>query len=127
MDGQAYRRQVRDDLGTLPLVDMLALDDAAFRRFFAATPIKRTGFARFMRNVLIAAGNSADQTLVPQIEACLNHAEPLVRGAAIWALAQLIDPAQWLNWRDRHLSHEPDQDVQAEWLSIPVAERGLQS
>jgi len=124
-DGQAYRRQVREDLATLPLGGMLALDDAAFRRFFASTPIKRTGFARFMRNVLIAAGNSGDQTLVPQIEACLNHAEPLVRGAAVWALAQLIDPAQWQYWRDRHLSHELDQDVQAEWLSISVTERGL--
>jgi DNA polymerase IIIc chi subunit len=40
-------------------------------------------------------------------------------------LAQLIDPAQWQYWRDRHLSHELDQDVQAEWLSISVTERGL--
>jgi len=93
--------------------------------FFASTPIKRTGFTRFMRNVLIAAGNSGDQALVPQVEACLHHGEPLIRGAAVWALAQLIDPAQWQNWRDRFLSHETDQDVQAEWLSISEPERGL--
>lgn len=127
VDGQAYRRQTRDDLAAVPLADMLGLDDAAFRQFFASTPIKRTGFARFMRNVLIAAGNSGDRTLVPQVEACLTHAESLIRGAAIWALAQLIDPAQWQNWRDRYLVHESDQDVRAEWLSISEPERGLLS
>ncbi len=125
VDAQAYRREMREDLSALPLEEMLALDDAAFRLFFASTPIKRTGFTRFMRNVLIAAGNSGDQALVPQVEACLHHGEPLIRGAAVWALAQLIDPAQWQNWRDRSLSHETDQDVQAEWLSISEPERGL--
>lgn len=125
VDGQAYRRQMRDDLATLPLGEMLALDDAAFRQFFASTPIKRTGFARFMRNVLIAAGNSRDSTLVPQVKACLDHAEPLIRGTAIWALAQLLDPQEWHILRERYQSLEPDLTVQAEWLSISDPEQGL--
>ena len=69
-----------------PLAELLLLDDAAFRARFRGTPIKRTGRDRFLRNVLIAAGNSADATLVPLVEAQLEDASPLVRAMAVWAL-----------------------------------------
>ena len=72
-----------------PLAELLQLDDAAFRARFAGTPVKRTGRDRFVRNVLIAAGNSGDATLVPQVEALLGDASPLVRAMAVWALSRL--------------------------------------
>ena len=70
-----------------PLADLLALDDAAFRKMFAGGPVRRAGHERFLRNVLVAAGNSGDGTLLPAVEACLRHDSPLVRGMAVWALA----------------------------------------
>ena len=54
-----------------PLAELLELDDAAFRARFRGTPIKRTGRDRFIRNVLIAAGNSGDPTLVPRVSRML--------------------------------------------------------
>ena len=72
-----------------PLAELLLLDDAAFRARFRGTPIKRTGRDRFLRNVLIAAGNSGDATLVPLVEARLEDASPLVRAMAVWALSRL--------------------------------------
>ena len=72
-----------------PLTELLRLDDAAFRARFRGTPIKRTGRDRFLRNVLIAAGNSGDVTLVPLVEARLDDASPLVRAMAVWALSRL--------------------------------------
>jgi epoxyqueuosine reductase len=126
-DGQAYRRQVRDDLAHLSLHELLQLDDAGFRAFFAATPIKRTGFARFMRNVLIGAGNSGDRSLVPPVRALLNHAEPLIRGAAIWSLASLMEQAEWQALRDASLPLEGDAEVMAEWQMYWQQSGGHQS
>ena len=62
-----------------PLSELLVLDDAAFRARYRGTPIKRTGRDRFMRNVLIAAGNSDDASLAPLVEARLDDPSPLVR------------------------------------------------
>ncbi len=76
-----------------PLRELAALDDAAFRARFAGSPVKRTGRDRFVRNVLIAIGNSGDDGYVPQVREKLADASPLVRDAAEWALAQL-DGAQ---------------------------------
>jgi len=73
------------------LADLLPLEDAAFRERFAGTPIKRTGRDRFIRNVLIAAGNSGDGSLAPAVEALLTDASPLVRAMAVWALHRLTD------------------------------------
>lgn len=115
-EGQAYRRQVRQDLAGLALRDLVLMDDAAFRGFFATTPIKRTGFARFMRNVLIAVGNSGDTSLRPRLIELLGHQEALVRGAAVWALAALTDKSEWQQLCDRHLPYEDDADVRSEWL-----------
>ena len=72
-----------------PLAELLPLDDAAFRARFGGTPIKRTGRDRFLRNVLIAAGNSGDASLLPQVERVLDDASPLVRAMAVWALSRL--------------------------------------
>jgi epoxyqueuosine reductase len=98
-----------------PLAELLGLDDAAFRARFRGTPIKRTGRDRFLRNVLIAAGNSCDATLVPQVEAQLTDASPLVRAMAVWALSRLA-PDRFRAFRASYAAAEPDQAVKIEWL-----------
>ncbi|WP_244500738.1 tRNA epoxyqueuosine(34) reductase QueG [Methyloceanibacter marginalis] len=80
---------VRGEADNPPLAELLTLDDASFRARFRGTPIKRTGRDRFVRNVLIAAGNSRDVSLVPYVEALLSDDSPLVRAMAVWALSRL--------------------------------------
>ncbi len=99
----------------LPLAGMLALDDAAFRKHFAGSPVKRSGRARFVRNCLIAAGNSGDSALLAPVVALLEDASPLVRAMAVWAVRQLAAPNQAGEYRDIHFHAETDVDVRAEW------------
>ena len=97
------------------LATLLALDETGFRAMFAGGPVRRAGHARFLRNVLIAAGNSCDAALVPAVEALLAHDSPLVRGMAVWALRQLVDEVGFDRARQLALSTEDDPDVTAEW------------
>jgi epoxyqueuosine reductase len=105
----------REALTVPKLAELAALDDAAFRAMFSGSPIKRTGRDRFVRNVMIAVGNSGDASLVPVAEARLDDASPLVRGMAVWALSRLLDGAGFARLRDRHLAGEADEQVRAEW------------
>ena len=98
-----------------PLAGLLALDDAAFRKMFAGGPVRRAGHARFLRNVLVAAGNSGDAGLVPAAEALLDHDSPLVRGMAVWALRRLLDEDDCRALRSRYAPHEGDATVLVEW------------
>ena len=70
--------------------NLARLDDAQFRALFTKSPVKRTGRDRFIRNVLIAIGNSGDASLADEAKRLLDDASPLVRGAAVWALARLL-------------------------------------
>ncbi|MFO1187211.1 MAG: tRNA epoxyqueuosine(34) reductase QueG [Alphaproteobacteria bacterium] len=99
------------------LAELANLDDAAFRRMFAGSPIKRIGRARFVRNVLIAIGNSADPSLAAVAEARLEDEAPLVRAAAVWALSRLLDRNIFRTLMNVHLAAERDESVRAEWLS----------
>jgi epoxyqueuosine reductase len=74
-----------------PLAELAALGDAEFREMFRGTPIKRTGRDRFIRNVLIAIGNSGDATLRPSAEALIEDLSPLVSGAAVRAVDKLSE------------------------------------
>jgi epoxyqueuosine reductase len=98
------------------LADLAGLDDAEFRRLFSGSPIKRTGRPRFVRNVLIALGNSGDCSQADRVARLLDDKAPLVRGAAVWALANLA-PERFAEARDRRLALEPDADVRDEWLA----------
>ena len=100
-----------------PLTELLDLDDAAFRARFRGTPIKRTGRDRFLRNVLIAAGNSGDVALLPKIEARLGDASPLVRAMAVWALSRLA-PDRFKVLRASREAAEPDAAVASEWSTL---------
>jgi epoxyqueuosine reductase len=105
----------RMELSELPLARLLALDDIQFRQLFAGTPIKRTGRDRFVRNAAIAAGNSGDTALVQPLVLLLDDASPLVRGAAIWAIAQL-DEVQFSAEKSARLKFESDENVRSEWM-----------
>ncbi len=83
----------RNDLRSPHLEELAALDDAAFRRLFAGSPVKRIGRDRFVRNVLIAIGNSADPQLLASAERLLSDADPVVAEAAAWAAARLREGA----------------------------------
>ncbi len=114
---QAARDQqlaIRPETQGPHLADLLTLDDEAFRKRFAGTPIRRAGHARFMRNVLIAAGNSADATLAPHVGALIDHESPLVRGAAVWALSRLIPQGDLEKLADTH-ARDDDESVREEW------------
>ncbi len=89
----------RSQLTAPKLLEFIALDDGAFRALFAGSPVKRIGRARFIRNVLIAVGNSGDGGFLPAVETLLRDDAPLVRGAAVWALRRLAPPARVENAR----------------------------
>ncbi|MDJ0896794.1 MAG: tRNA epoxyqueuosine(34) reductase QueG [Alphaproteobacteria bacterium] len=105
----------RAELTAPRLADFLGLDDAAFRALFSGSAIKRLGRDRFLRNVLIGLGNAGDPAVAPRIEALLDDASPLVRAMAVWALRRLRPDAELAAIADRHLAHESDPDVRAEW------------
>jgi epoxyqueuosine reductase len=107
----------RDDLTAPLLAELAALDDASFRRKFSGSPVKRTGRDRFVRNVLIAIGNSGDRGLVATIETRLEDASPLVRAMAVWALGRLARATRIEELRARFLPEEADEAVRAEWLA----------
>ena len=99
------------------LADLVRLDDAAFRARFAGTPVKRTGRDRFVRNVLIAVGNSGDAALASDAERLLDDASPLVRGAAVWAFSRLASPEAFDAARRLRLVSEEDATVREEWAA----------
>jgi epoxyqueuosine reductase len=113
--GREARLAQRDDLAAPPLAELARLDDAAFRVRFAGTPIKRTGRDRFVRNVLIAIGNSRRPELAAEAVRLLDDPSPLVRAMAVWALRQLAAPADFATLRAVKAGAEADADVRAEW------------
>jgi epoxyqueuosine reductase len=114
-EAREARFHARAETDNPPLADLLKLDDAAFRARFAGTPVKRTGRDRFLRNVLIAAGNSGDGTLQPHVEALLSDPSPLVRAMAVWAMRQLTGDGIGEGVRHRYLAREVDSAVRSEW------------
>jgi len=111
--GRESKLAARDALRAPKLAELARLDNAAFRALFAKSPVKRTGRDRFVRNVLIAIGNSGDTALATEAERLLDDASPLVRGAAVWALGSL-DPRRLAALATKR-SREPDAIVQTEW------------
>ncbi|WP_288191843.1 tRNA epoxyqueuosine(34) reductase QueG [uncultured Phyllobacterium sp.] len=109
------RLQARDDLKAPDLATFLMLDDAAFRTLFSGSPVKRIGRDRFLRNVLIASGNSGQPDLVALVERHLDDPAPIVRGAAVWALGELVDAAHFATLQIRYAAQEGDASVLTEW------------
>lgn len=99
-----------------PLAELASLDDAQFRERFAGSPVKRLGRERFLRNCLIAIGNSGDAELLPVVRTRLADEAPLVRGMAVWALGRLA-PAELRARRPQALERERVPHVRSEWLA----------
>jgi epoxyqueuosine reductase len=111
--GRELRFSTQEKFRAPRLEDLARLDDAQFRAVFNKTPVKRTGRDRFVRNVLVAIGNSGDPRLAGEAERLLEDASALVRGAAIWAIGRLA-PARLRELKGRRTS-EPDAKVCEEW------------
>jgi len=105
----------REDLVAPPLEELARLDDAAFRKLFSGSPVKRIGRDRFVRNVLVAIGNSDDASHVECASELLMDASPIVRAMAVWALSQLLPGDEFAALRERYLAHEADDAVKEEW------------
>ncbi|CDZ26334.1 tRNA epoxyqueuosine(34) reductase QueG [Neorhizobium galegae] len=106
--------QAREDLKEPSIAFLLTLDDATFRTFFSGSPVKRIGRDRFIRNVLIAAGNSGDASLVGQCLELAGDPSPAVRGMAIWALKHLMTDIDFARFAEAR-GVEDDPDVREEW------------
>ncbi|MBJ3785757.1 tRNA epoxyqueuosine(34) reductase QueG [Devosia sediminis] len=111
------RLRSRPEFERPALADLVKLDDAGFRALFAGSPVKRIGVARLLRNVLIGIGNSDDLSLVPAVLERLDDPDPVVRGAAVWALRRL-DPDRAEAMRLDRLSSEGDSSVRDEWAGV---------
>jgi len=107
----------RAELTAPRLADLAALDDAGFRALFSGSPIKRIGRNRFIRNVLIALGNSGDRAQRAAVEPHLDDPDPVVRGAAVWALRRLLAPAEFAELRAAREPGEEDAGVREEWAA----------
>ena len=112
--GREMKLEAREALRAPQLAELARLDDAAFRALFAKSAVKRIGRDRFLRNVLIAIGNSEDASLAGEAERLLSDAAPLVRGAAVWALGRL-DRTRLDRCAADH--RESDPEVVAEWAA----------
>lgn len=83
--------KAREDLIAPRLSELAVLDDAGFRALFSGSPMKRIGRNRFVRNVLIAIGNSGDEDMGPIAERLRDDADPVVAEAADWAVKRLAE------------------------------------
>ena len=107
--------QPRRELSPPSLAELAELDDPAFRALFHKSPVKRIGRDRFLRNVLIAIGNSGDAGLAAAATRLLADPSALVRGAAVWALQQLLPTEEFIAVADAHSPQEEDETVRQEW------------
>jgi epoxyqueuosine reductase len=120
--GRETKLAARDDLRAPSLADLADLDDTGFRARFTKSPVKRIGRDRFVRNVLIAIGNSNDGALAVKAQRLLGDESPLVRGAAVWALSQLLEGKEFKSLAASSISSETDETVRAEWRAAESVE-----
>lgn len=120
MSAREAKLKAREDLKAPALGDLLSLDDQAFRKLFSGSPIKRIGRNRFLRNVLIATGNSGQPAFLAKVTRLLSDDNPLVRGSAVWAFRQLSEEEAFIRTREAHLPAEADDQVRREWLETGI-------
>jgi epoxyqueuosine reductase len=115
--GHDAKLAARAELQGPALAGLARLDEAGFRKLFAGTAIKRTGRDRFVRNVLVAIGNSRNPALAASAERLLNDSSAIVRGAAVWALARLVAKQDLAAIAAQYASTEADPSVRDEWAA----------
>jgi epoxyqueuosine reductase len=109
------RFHARAELKLPRLEDLVRLNDSEFRELFRGSPIKRIGRDRFVRNVLIAIGNSGDPRLAAEAVALLADPSPLVRAMAVWALSRLMNEMNFASLSNKYRPREHDANVLAEF------------
>src|SRR6266481_7025971 len=119
--GREMKLAARRELRAPRLADLARLDDATFRKMFSKSPVKRTGRNRFVRNVLIAIGNSGDATLASEAMRLLGDPSPLVRGAAVWALSRLLPAERLAVLATDQRARESEPLVADEWTAALAA------
>jgi epoxyqueuosine reductase len=112
--------QAREEFSAPQIVDLLRLDDAAFRVLFSGSAVKRIGFDRLTRNVLIAAGNSGDPALASPVASKLKSPSDLVRAMAVWAIRRLVASDRFAELERRFRLTETNAAVDAEWAAAKV-------
>jgi epoxyqueuosine reductase len=113
--GREVKLAAREQLRAPSLAELVRLDDAAFRALFSKSPVKRIGRNRFIRNVLTAIGNAGDADLAIEAQRLLDDQSPLIRGAAVWALSQLMSADDFAALAESKGAGEADEGVRAEW------------
>ncbi len=114
--------RARPELAAPKLADLARLSDSAFRTFFSRTAIKRIGRDRFVRNVMIALGNVGGDDAVEAAKERLQDESALVRGAAVWALSQLLTAEAFDRLRQKWRMREDDTHVIEEWDAVNVSQ-----
>jgi epoxyqueuosine reductase len=101
--------------GTNPLDcrALLRLTEPEFNARFKDTPLERPGYSGVRRNAAIVLGNLNDVSSEPELSAVLSDDDPVVRGAAAWAMGQLQSTTVASKLRHR-LQHEQHADVRTE-------------
>jgi epoxyqueuosine reductase len=115
--GREIKLAARENLRAPALAELVRLDDLGFRALFSKSPVKRVGRDRFIRNVLIAIGNSDDASLADAAKRLLDDESALVRGAAVWALSQLMPNDEFDSFAADNSRRETDDGVRAEWMN----------
>ncbi|RPH08237.1 MAG: tRNA epoxyqueuosine(34) reductase QueG [Alphaproteobacteria bacterium TMED93] len=105
---------INKNLVLQPLKSLVNLDEESFRKKFSGTPVRRLGYDRFLRNILIAIGNSGDKSLVESTVSKLEHNSNLVRAMAVWALFQL-SINRFKEEKKLRFEREKDSRVREEW------------
>ena len=114
-EAREARLAARPELTAPSLAALARLDDAAFRQLFAGSPVKRTGRERFIRNVLVAIGNSGLPELAESAFPLLDDPSVLVRGTAVWALSRLLPAEDFTALAATRMVGEEDMGVSEEW------------
>ncbi|WP_025897273.1 tRNA epoxyqueuosine(34) reductase QueG [Sneathiella glossodoripedis] len=114
-NSKELKLQAKQELNGPSLSDLLKLDDASFRELFRGSAAKRLGRNRFIRNVIIATGNSANNVYVKQLLDLLRDPASMVRLAAVWALGRLTSKTQFENVYSVNIGNELDPAVVEEW------------
>jgi epoxyqueuosine reductase len=105
--------QPADDANPMDLIELFALDDAAFRQRFRHTPMWRSKRRGLLRNAANVLGNCPTDSALPALTRGLNDEEPLIRGACAWALGKSVTPSAGAALRSR-LEVETDEEVRVE-------------
>lgn len=84
-EGQLMKSRARAELETPDLLELLAMDEAGFKRRFAGTPLLRIRRRGLLRNVCVALGNVGDAQALPALDRAAADPEPLIAEHAAWA------------------------------------------